>query len=470
MVAPIQQRNLLIALLVAVTFFMENLDATVIATALPHMADTFNKTAIDLNIGMSIYMLVLAVFIPISGWVADRFGAKLVFSLAIAVFTLASVFCGMATTLEQFIAARILQGIGGAMMVPVGRLVVLRSTEKKDLVKAIAYITWPGLVAPVLGPPIGGFIVTYFTWPWIFYLNVPLGILCIVAVYYLIPAHLQNSPEQQKPFDLIGFLLLGGACFTFMYGVELIGQSLQDYMIASEFIIGGIILTCLSIFYMKKATNPLIKLDVLKIPSFAISIYGGSLFRISISTIPFLLPLMFQQAFGLNAFTSGLLVLAVFAGNLMMKPFTTQMMQVFGFKRILIINGIIGALAIASCSLLTAETPWLMVITLLFLGGLSRSMQFTTYNTIGFCEVPQPQMKDASTVFSIAFQIGSAMGIAIGALALRGAMTIHQNSHATTDDFQLAFLLVSLLAILAILDSFTLKPHTGKEILLKSGK
>lgn len=375
----------------------------------------------------------------------------------------------MATTLEQFIAARILQGIGGAMMVPVGRLVVLRFTEKKDLVKAIAYITWPGLVAPVLGPPIGGFIVTYFTWPWIFYLNVPLGVLCIIAVYYLIPAHLQTtSSEQQKPFDLIGFLLLGGACFTFMYGVELVGQSLQDYTLASEFIISGVILTCLSIFYMKKVTNPLIKLDALKTPSFAISIYGGSLFRISISTIPFLLPLMFQQAFGLNAFTSGLLVLAVFAGNLIMKPFTTQIMRAFGFKRILIINGIIGALAIASCSLLTADTPWLIVITLLFIGGLSRSMQFTAYNTVGFCEVPQQQMKDASTIFSIAFQIGSAMGIAVGALALRGAMTLHHNHHATTNDFQLAFLLVTIIAILAIFDSFILKSHTGQEVLSKN--
>ena len=417
-----QRRSTLIALLVAVTFFMENLDATVIATALPDMARTFGVPAVDVSIGMSVYMLAVAVFIPISGWLADRFGSRLVFSAAIVLFSLSSLMCGLSESLETFVAARVLQGISGAMMVPVGRLAVLRTTEKKDLVRAISFITWPGLVAPILGPPLGGFIVTHASWPWIFYLNLPLGVLALIAALVLIP---RQDHVIARPFDFTGFLLAGGASAALLFGVEMLGQSHANVLPALSLSGAGVILGVFAWRHLRRHAQPLLALGVLEIRTFSVCLWGGSIFRIAISTLPFLLPLMFQLAFGLSALDAGLLVLAVFAGNLAMKPFTTRVMHRWGFRPVLMFNGILGVLAIAACALLDEHMSRALVLLVLFVGGLSRSMQFTAFNTLGFADVPKEQMSDASTLFSMFFQLSMAMGIATGALLLRFSMSIH---------------------------------------------
>src|SRR5215470_9633419 len=270
------QPSTLVALLVAGAFFMENLDGTVIATALPQMAQTFGVSPVDLNVGMTAYMLTLAVFIPVSGWVADRLGARIVFSSAIGLFTFASVLCGFSNNLWQFTASRILQGIGGAMMVPVGRLVVLRITEKKDLMRSIAYITWPGLAAPVIGPPTGGFITTYLSWRWIFFLNVPLGIIGIVLAMLWI----KNQREGRGGFDWFGFAMAGSACISFMYSLELFGRQDVRWLAASVFLAYGLLAGYIAVFHMRRAQHPLIDLKCLKAQTFAIVIFGGSLFRI----------------------------------------------------------------------------------------------------------------------------------------------------------------------------------------------
>src|SRR5471032_2877035 len=425
-----QRRSTLIALLVAVTFFMENLDATVIATALPDIAKTFGVGAVDVNIGMSAYMLAVAVFIPISGWLADRFGSRRVFGSAIVLFSVSSLMCGWSDSLQTFVAARVLQGISGAMMVPVGRLEVRRTTEKKDLVRAISFITWPGLVAPILGPPVGGFIVTHASWPWIFYLNLPLCLLALIATLVLIPKH---DEVTSRTFDFSGFLLVGVASAALLYGVELLGQSrgslLQGMLLSGA----GVILGAFAWRHMRRHAQPLLALGVVSVRTFSVCLCGGSIFRVAISTLPFLLPLMFQLAFGLSAFDAGLLVLAVFAGNLAMKPFTTRVMQRWGFRPVLMINGILGVLAIAACSLLNERMSPALILFILFVGGLSRSMQFTVFNTLAFAEIPKAQMSDASTLFSMFFQLSMAIGVAIGALLLRLAMNIHGNTgHAET--------------------------------------
>jgi MFS family permease len=307
-----QRRSMWIALLVAVTFFMENLDATVIATALPDMARTFGVPVVDVNIGMSVYMLAVAVFIPISGWLADRFGSRLVFSSAIVLFSLSSLMCALSGSLETFVAARVLQGISGAMMVPVGRLAVLRTTEKKT-----SCGRYPSL--------------------------------------------------------------------------------------------------------------PLCALD------------------------------------------AGLLVLAVFAGNLAMKPFTTAVMQRWGFRPVLMVNGVLGVMAIAACALLDEHMSRALILLILFVGGLSRSMQFTAFNTLGFADVPQEKMSDASTLFSMFFQLSMAMGVAVGALLLRLAMTIHSNTgQAATGDFQLTFLCVAAIGAIALLDNLRLPPKAGESVLQRA--
>ncbi|MDH4550413.1 MFS transporter [Pseudomonas sp. BN607] len=453
-----------IALLVAITFFMENLDATVITTALPRMAGDFAENPVSLNIGITAYLLAVAVFIPLSGWVADRFGARNVFAGAIGLFTFASWLCGLASTLETFIAARVLQGIGGALMVPVGRLVVLRATEKKHLVKMLAVITWPGLVAPVLGPPIGGLIVTHLSWPWIFYLNIPLGVLAIAAAWWLIP----DTPcSEARSFDLVGFIFLASACAAWLIGLEMLGSlSGGSFSAGAALVTLGALLTWLSIRHCQRHPTPLLPLATLGIATFRSSIVGGTLFRLSISALPFLIPLMLQIGFGLSPVDTGLLVLAIFAGNLAMKPFTTVLLCRYGFRRVLLVNGLIGIGSILACLGLQQGMPWYWMALVLFIGGLSRSMQFTTYNAVGFSEVPKQQMGEASTLFSMFFQLAMALGVAVVALLLRVSMMVRDaDGGITVSDFHWALIGVALIACASVVDAMRLSTDAGKQVL-----
>jgi MFS family permease len=340
---------------------------------------------------------------------------------------------------------------------------VLRTTEKKDLVRAISFITWPGLVAPVLGPPVGGFIVTHASWPWIFYLNLPLGVLALIAALVLIP---KQDDISSRTFDFRGFLLVGIASAALLYGVEMLGQSRANLLQGLSLSSAGLILGVFAWRHMRRHAQPLLVLGVMGVRTFSVCLCGGSIFRIAISTLPFLLPLMFQLAFGLSAFDAGLLVLAVFAGNLAMKPFTTMVMRRWGFRPVLMINGILGVLAIAACALLDERMSRALILFILFVGGLSRSMQFTAFNTLGFSDVPKEQMSDASTLFSMFFQLSMGLGVAVGALLLRLAMNVHDNTEqALTADFQLTFLWVAVIAGVALLDNLRLLPQAGEAVL-----
>ena len=254
--SPLFQKSKSISILVATAFFMENLDGTVIATALPQMGVSFHTNPVDLNIGMTAYLLMLAVFIPISGWVADRVGARTVFVSAIAIFTASSVLCGLSNGIWTFTGARVIQGIGGAMMMPVGRLVVLRTTEKHNLIDAITFITWPGLIAPVLGPPLGGFITTYASWHWIFFLNVPLGIIGMALSSRIIPNLME---DHVKPFDWIGFVLSASACVSFVYGMELVGRESAHWKPTAAYLIAGCVLGVFSVLHLLRSPAPLLK-------------------------------------------------------------------------------------------------------------------------------------------------------------------------------------------------------------------
>ena len=457
------QRASLVALLVAGAFFMENLDGTVIATALPQMALSFGSNPVDLNMGMTAYMLTLAVFIPVSGWIADRLGARTVFSSAIGVFTLASILCGFSAGLWQFTAARILQGIGGAMMVPVGRLVVLRITEKKDLLRAISYITWPGLAAPVLGPPLGGFITTYSSWRWIFYLNVPLGVAALALALWWI----RDEPDREtRPFDWLGFALAGTSCIAFMYGLELLGRRDAQWPAVGAFMGYSLLAGWWAVHHMRRAEHPLIDFACLRLQTFAVAMWGGSLFRVAIMASPFLLPLMFQVAFGLNAFQSGLLVLSMFAGNFAMKSATTPVLRKFGFRAVLVANGMISAALVAACGFLVPQTPKLAVMTVLFLHGLSRSMQFTALNTIAIVDVPKPLLSSATSFAAVVQQMGIGMGVAVGAVALRAAAFLRGEGGAIPSlmDFHVALWAMGAMSLLAVIDCFGLDPRAGAEV------
>jgi EmrB/QacA subfamily drug resistance transporter len=456
-------RSSAIALLVAAAFFMENLDGTVIVTAMPQMAASFGVHPVDLNIGVSAYLLTLAVLIPASGWMVDRFGTRRIFGGAILIFTGASVLCGLCPTLATFTLARILQGIGGAMMVPVGRLVVLRTARKHELITAIATITWPGLAAPVLGPPLGGFITTYASWHWIFFLNVPLGIIAFFFALRLIPF---EEPEAVRPFDGLGFVLTGASCFTLLYGLDRVSRGHTPWPSASLLLLGAVAMGVAAILHAIRQAHPLMDFRALRIRSYGVTILGGSWFRVAISAVPFLLPLLFQVGFGLSAFVSGLLVLSMFAGNLVMKPLTTPILRRFSFRNTLLVNGGLNAGLILACAFLTPATPVWGIIALLFASGLTRSMQFTALNTLAFAEVPEGWMTGANTLFNMVQQMGMAMGIALGAVALRLAALLRPGAAAAIPmaHFRLAFLVVGAVALVGQLDALTLDRRAGDAV------
>lgn len=452
------------ALLVAGAFFMEFIDGTVIATALPDMAKSFGVQAVDLNIGISAYLITLAVLIPASGWIADRFGARKIFTLALAIFTLASVLCGLSTTLESFLAMRILQGVGGALMVPVGRLAVLRITPKHQLITAIATLTWPALVAPIIGPPLGGFITSYANWRWIFFINVPLGLLAIALALRFIP---NIRDDDRRPFDLPGFLATAIAMVSLVYAMELLGSQHPESGLTIALLALGVGTFAFSLRHFRRAAWPMIRLDTMQVPTFRVTMYGGSLFRASISAVPFLLPLMFQVGFGMNAFQAGSLVLAVFVGNLTIKPATTPLIRWLGFKKLLLINGALNVLALLACALITPSTPVWLILLVLYLGGVFRSIQFTGISTLAFADVPSAQMSYANTLFSTATQLAVGLGISLGAIGIRIGANVSEwlgMSAIPGISFRLAFVAIALICLIGMVDTLRLVKDAGSAV------
>jgi EmrB/QacA subfamily drug resistance transporter len=455
---PPPRTQSLIALVVAATFFMENLDGTVIATALPAIAASFKVRPLDLNIGMSAYLLTLGAFIPASGWLAERLGGRRVFAAAIVIFTVASALCGLSTSLGPFIAMRVLQGIGGAMMVPVGRLIVLQKTPKDRLITAIATLTWPALVAPILGPPVGGFIVEHASWRWIFYLNLPIGVVALLGVMILVP---KGMAHKGRPFDAIGFALTSFGIALCVLGLDMLGQRSADGTLVGPILAGGTASLAAALFHFRRTDHPLLDFAGLRVPTFAVSVWGGSLFRMSVGAVPFLLPLLFQTGFGYSPFRAGLLMIAVFAGNLAMKPATTPILRQFGFRRVLIGNGICNALALGLCGTLSASTPLAIVVGLLFVGGMFRSMQFTALNTVAFADVALPAMNAANTLFATAMQLTIGLGIALAALALRVGEIL---AGAGGPSFRIAFLVIGAVALLGVVDALMLPEDAGADL------
>ncbi|HDK6684246.1 TPA: MFS transporter [Klebsiella pneumoniae] len=452
------------ALLVAGAFFMEFLDGTVIATALPDMARDFGVTAVELNIGISAYLITLAVLIPASGWIADRFGARAIFTLALAIFTLASVLCGLSTEVHIFVAMRILQGVGGALMVPVGRLAVLRTTPKHQLIKAIATLTWPALVAPIIGPPLGGFITRYASWHWIFFINVPLGLAAIILSLRIIP---DIRETERRSFDLSGFITTSVAMVSLVTAMERLGD--RQPQIWPTLALAALGFGCLlySIRHFRRAAAPMVRLDALQVPTFRVTMYGGSLFRASISAVPFLLPLLFQVGFGMDPFHSGLLVLAVFVGNLTIKPATTPLIRWLGFRRLQLINGALNVCSLLACALLTPQTPVWAIMLILYLGGVFRSIQFTGVSTLAFADVPAAQMSDANTLFSTASQLAVGLGITLGAIGIRLGEQVGDWLHLTElpgISFRLSFVFIALICLVGMIDSLHLAKTAGSSV------
>jgi EmrB/QacA subfamily drug resistance transporter len=457
------RRQLGLTLLVAGTFFMENLDGTILATAAPSMARSFHVDSAAISIAITAYLLTLAVLIPLSGWLTERLGARAIFLSAIAIFTLASVLCALSTSLVELTGMRVLQGVGGAMMVPVGRLAVLRTTEKSGLVRAIAYLTWPALVAPIIAPLLGGILTTYATWPWIFLLNLPLGVIAFFAGLHLVPRHIRGVA---RPLDVPGLLLSCTGLGSLVYLGSVLAEPTPDWMLAIVAAIAGVGLTGLAVRRLLTARHPLLSLRSFRIETFRVTHAGGSLFRLTISALPFLLPLFFQDALGWTPVQAGAVVLVLFCGNLAIKPATTPLLRRFGFRSVLVVSTLGAAVSIALAALITNASPLLLLIALLFGSGVARSVGFTAYNTIAFADVPGDEMTDANTLSSTVQQVASGFGVAVGAVALSAGRPLAAlvGESGPVAAFHVAFLVIAVIALVPFIEALVLSRSAGENI------
>ena len=461
------RNSIVLPFIVAATFFMEYLDTTIIATALPQMARSFRVGPNEVSLGMTAYMLTLAVFIPISGWIADRCGARKVFASAVLVFTLASALCGFSTSVLTFTAARVLQGMGGAMMVPVGRMIVVRNTDPGHMMRAISTITWPGIVAPVVGPTVGGFITTYASWHWVFFLNLPFGLAALAAIVAFVP---DQQGQGARKLDAPGFLLCGVALVSLLYGMELASQQEASLASAAGFLAAGIAVGLVAIAHLLKTAHPILNLAVFRTRSYATAVLWGSIARAGIESVPYLSPLLFQIGFGLSAFHSGLLLLITASGNLGMKIFVNPIMRRFGFRTVIVVNGVVVALTMLAFVWMTPGTPAPVLYAVLFAYGIARSLQLSTMSTLSFADIPEPLKSSSSTVWSTMQQVSIGMGIAFGAVCLRMANLAHASgdstgySQFTVADFHWAFAITALVTVLPTFVYRRLPHDAGRSI------
>jgi EmrB/QacA subfamily drug resistance transporter len=444
-----------LALLVAGTFFMEILDATVIAPAAPHIAADLGVAPVTVNVAITAYVLTLAVLIPISGWLTERFGARRIFTTAIAVFTLASIGCAAAQDLTTLVATRVLQGVGGAMMVPVGRLVVIRTTAKTDLVRAIAYLTWPALVAPLIAPALGGALSQYASWRWIFLINVPLGVAALVLARRLVP---DVRADDAGRLDWRGFLLAALGIAALVAGLEGVAAPDPHWPVAVTALATAVLALAMAVGYLLRATRPLVDLRILRVHTYRVTALGGSVFRAVITAVPFLLPLFFQLGFGWSAAYAGLLVIALFAGNVGIKPLTTPLMRRFGMRPVMLGSVLASAACLVGIAFLTAGTPLVLLITVLTLSGIFRSTGFTTYHTVAFADVPGERMTSANTLMSTLQELGAGLGVAVGALLVR------LGTNLDLDAFRFAFVALAVLLVIPAIEAFLLPRAAGNVV------
>lgn len=452
----------ILPLVVASALFMENMDSTVIATSLPAIARDLNTDPVALKLAFTTYLLSLTIFLPISSWISDRFGARRVFRIAIAVFTLASLACGAAPSLGWLVAARAVQGLGGAMMVPVGRIILLRSIPRAELVGALAWLTVPALVGPLLGPPVGGFITTYFSWHWIFWMNLPFGIIGIVmATIFMKETHEEGVP----PLDVVGFLLSGAGLAAFVFGITLSGRSLIEVRDVVGLIGLGGILMALYVRHAARVDHPILDLKLLRVETLRISVGAGTFYRLSAGAIPFLLPLMLQIGFDLTPFQSGLITCASALGAVMMKLAASRLLKRFGYRHLLLVNGVISCALMAVNGFFTRETSMILMFVILATGGLSRSLQFTSLNSIAYADIATKDIARANGIYTVMQQLSLALGVAAAAMALDLAQMLR--GHATDlvpSDFSFAFFAVAALGLLAIPQFYSLPANAGEDM------
>ena len=458
----VQSRHaLVLPLLVGGALLMENIDSTVISTSLPAMARDFGEDPIALKVGLTAYIVSLGVFIPISGWLADRFGARAVFRTAILVFSAGSLLCAMTDSLLAFMAARFIQGIGGALMVPVGRIVIFQTVPKADYVKAVSYLTVPSLLGPVLGPPLGGFITTYLNWRWIFIINLPIAALGL----YLARRHMPDpGPAEASALDYRGFIMTALGASLLMLGPSLFDTPFASPAVAACVTALGVGLLLLYGAYAARTANPLLDLRLLRIPTFRASVLGGSLFRIALGAVPFLLPLELQEGLGMSAFESGTLTCCTAFGSLTMKSLARHTLRRFGFRTVLVYNALFAACMIASFGVFAPGTPHLVIAVVVLIAGVFPSLQFTSINAIAYADIPKADVARATSLASTVQQISLGMGITVAGITLQTVGHLAGHDTLAAGDFPPTFAVMALFSVASIIFNRRLASDAGAEL------
>lgn len=458
---PARLLTRVVPLIVAIALLMENIDGSVLATSLPAIARDLGSDPIHLKLVLTSYLLALAVFIPASGYAADRFGARVLFRAAIVVFAAGSIACGLSQSLLQLVFARILQGIGGSMMVPVGRLIVLRAVPRDGLVGALAWLTVPALLGPVIGPPLGGYITTYWDWRWIFWINIPLAVLGVVLVTTMIP----NIKETLvKPFDSLGFLMVSPGLAAFLTGITLAGLGISSPWLMAALVAGGLALIAAYVRHALRVSEPLIDLRLLALPTFRVSVTAGTLFRVGVGSLPFLLPLLFQYGFGMTAFQSGMLTFVSGIGALMMKFVAQPLLRRYGFRGVLMGNALVSSLFLMAPAFFTTVTPSLLILAVLLAGGLSRSLQFTAVNAIAYAEVTSDRLSQATSFTSVLQQLSGSIGITVAAMGLEGVGWLRGVPAIDAGNFPAVFGIITLMSLSSALIFAGLKHNAGASL------
>jgi EmrB/QacA subfamily drug resistance transporter len=455
-----------VALTMAGVFFILLLDSSILNTSLPRVASSMGVLPLAVSPTITGYLLASVAAMPLSGWLSERFGTRRLYVTAIALFTLASAACGMSTSLTQLIVARIIQGAAGGILLTVGRAIAIRGLHKSELLPITALLTWPALMAPVVGPPIGGWITTYLSWRWNFLINVPLGIVGIIAVMRVVSL---DTAGARHPLDWRGALLTVVGLFGLFGGLELAAQAPERgrdaWWGALALVIVGAVLLLFAARHMARAAHPLLSLSPLKVKTFALSTFtGGTFSTLCLHATPYMLPLMYQLAFGGSAATAGAMLLPYFFGNLAVKSITTPLLRRFGFKRLLIVDGILAMVFICLCGTLGASTPWPLAAALLVVAGATRSTLFTSLNTLCFADVDNEQRAAASTLMSVSALLGQSLGIVVSTLVLAAAMAVHGRHSPDAADFRLAFFAIGAFGLLTIWRYAALHERAGAEL------
>lgn len=454
-------RGWVIPAIIGSAMLMQTMNATVIANALPTMAVALGEPPLRLNLAITMFLLASAVFLPISGWVADKFGAKRIFMVSMVLFALASAACGFAQDLTQLVIARIFQGVGGAMMAPVGRLVLLRTTPKEELVGAMSVMTMPALLGPVIGPIVGGAIVTFADWRWIFFLSIPVAVVGVLLVMRYVP----NVKEQEvSPIDWKGTLLTGLGLAGLIFGFENLGRGLLPDVLVAAMFFGG--LAALVVYWRHARGNPhaILDLSVFRLQTFRASVIGGAFMRIAMGATPFMLAMLLQVGFGLSAIQAGLMTFISAAGALVMKTTAPPILRRFGFRSVLVVNALIVAVSFVAYGLFTPTTPHWLILLILGIGGFFRSLHFTSLNGLAFADIGQDRMSRASTTSSMVQQLVQSVGIGLAAALMHFFMVARGEDQLTAAAISPAFVVTGLITLISLAFFIPLPRDAGDEM------